>query len=116
LKYRVFFAVYSDHPDTSGDSMLHEPASSSGPDPASAYKTRLGLQMFAAYVVFYAGFVALRLLWPETMSIKIVFGLNLAIVYGFALIVLAIVQALIYNHLCTTREREMEAPGDGKEG
>jgi uncharacterized membrane protein (DUF485 family) len=87
--------------------MLHEPASRSGPDPASAYKTRLGLWMFAFYVIFYAGFVALRLVWPETMSMKVILGLNLAIVYGFALIILAIVQALIYNYLCTQREEAM---------
>lgn len=96
--------------------MLHEPASDSGPDPASAYKTRLGLQMFAVYVLIYAGFVAMRLLWPETMSIKVVFGLNLAIVYGFALIVIAMGQALIYNHLCTRREEALApAEADGKE-
>ncbi len=87
--------------------MLHEPAARSGPDPASAYKTRLGLWMFAAYVLFYAGFVGIRLAWPETMAIKIVFGLNLAIVYGFALIIIAMIQALIYNHLCTKREEDM---------
>lgn len=93
--------------------MLHEPASHSGPDPASGYKARLGLKMFAVYVLFYSGFVALRLLWPETMSIKVVLGLNLAIVYGFALIIVAIVQALIYNHLCTQRERAMAAAEAG---
>ena len=87
--------------------MLHEPASKSGPDPASAYKTRLGLWMFAAYVLVYAGFVALRLAWPETMSTKIIFGLNLAIVYGFGLIIIAMIQALVYNHLCTRREEAM---------
>ncbi len=89
--------------------MLHEPASQSGPDPASGYKARLGLKMFAVYVLFYAGFVALRLLSPETMSVKVILGLNVAIVYGFALIIFAIVQALIYNHLCTRRERAMAA-------
>jgi uncharacterized membrane protein (DUF485 family) len=94
--------------------MLHEPASQSGSDPASGYKARLGLRMFAVYVLFYGGFVALRLLWPETMSVKVVLGLNLAIVYGFALIIVAMVQALIYNHLCTRRERAMAAAETGK--
>ena len=88
--------------------MLHEPASQSGTDPASAYKTRLGLWMFAIYVLVYSGFVALRLVWPEAMSTKVIFGLNLAIVYGFALIVIAMIQALIYNHLCTRREAAMD--------
>ena len=96
--------------------MLHEPASSSGPDPASAYKTRLGLWMFAAYVIFYAGFVALRVTAPETLSIKVMFGLNLAIVYGFALIIVAIAEAVVYNHLCTQRETALaDVETDGKE-
>ncbi len=45
--------------------MLHEPASPSGKDPAAAYKSRLGVQMFAFYTVFYAGFVAINLLSPR---------------------------------------------------
>jgi len=31
--------------------------------------------------------------------------LNIAIVYGFALIVIAIIQALIYNYICSKREK-----------
>jgi uncharacterized membrane protein (DUF485 family) len=96
--------------------MLHEPASSSGPDPASAYKMRLGLRMFAAYVIFYAGFVALRVASPETLAIKVFAGLNLAIVYGFLLIIVAIGEALVYNHLCTKREAALAGvETDGEE-
>ena len=87
--------------------MLHEPASPSGSDPAAPYKSRLGVQMFAFYTVFYVGFVAINLLSPLTMATIVVAGLNLATVYGIALIVLALVQALIYNRKCRRKEKEL---------
>ena len=34
-------------------------------------------------------------------------GLNLAVVYGMGLIIFALILALIYNHLCTQKEREL---------
>ena len=95
--------------------MLHEPATPSGKDPAGPYKARLGLQMVAIYTVFYAGFVAINLLSPPTMATIVVAGLNLATVYGMGLIVLAIVQALIYNAMCGRKEQELahlEEPAD----
>ena len=86
--------------------MLHEPATPAGKDPAAPYKMRLGLKMFAAYAIFYAGFVAINLLSPLTMATIVFAGLNLATVYGFALIIVALVQALIYNALCNRKEAE----------
>lgn len=86
--------------------MLHEPATPAGKDPAAPYKMRLGLKMFAAYAIFYAGFVAINLLSPLTMATIVFAGLNLATVYGFALIIVALVQALIYNVLCNRKEAE----------
>jgi uncharacterized membrane protein (DUF485 family) len=41
------------------------------------------------------------------MALIVFGGLNLAIVYGFGLIVLAIIMGLIYNHLCTKKEDEL---------
>lgn len=86
--------------------MLHEPATPGGRDPAAPYKARLGIRMFALYTVFYAGFVAITVLSPLTMANVIVAGLNLATVYGIALIVAALVQALIYNAMCVRKETE----------
>ncbi len=87
--------------------MLHEPAADSGPDHAAAYKTRLGLYMFAFYSLVYAGFVVINVTKPVLME-KIVFaGLNLAVVYGFGLIILALVLALIYNAMCTKEENRV---------
>lgn len=99
--------------------MLHEPASPSGNDPAAAYKSRLGVQMFAFYTLFYAGFVAINLLSPEAMATIVVAGLNLATAYGMALIVLALIQALIYNRKCHRKEEALalreisNSDGDG---
>jgi uncharacterized membrane protein (DUF485 family) len=62
--------------------------------------------MFAFYALFYAGFVAINLLSPPTMATIVVAGLNLATVYGMALIFLAMIQALIYNAMCKRKEDE----------
>jgi uncharacterized membrane protein (DUF485 family) len=63
--------------------------------------------MFAVYTVFYAAFVAINLLSPPTMATIVVAGLNLATVFGIGLIVLALVQALIYNFMCQRKEHEL---------
>ncbi|PKN91381.1 MAG: hypothetical protein CVU44_19910 [Chloroflexi bacterium HGW-Chloroflexi-6] len=96
--------------------MLHEPATPAGKDPAGPYKMRLGIWMFIFYALFYAGFVAINLLSPKTMGAIIFAGLNLATVYGMALIIVALVEALIYNAMCSKKEAEMEhkAPKAGK--
>lgn len=88
--------------------MLHEPAQKDdSPDLAGGYKAKLGVQMFIVYALVYLGFVAIGLFSIETYETIIVFGLNLAVVYGFGLIVFALVLALIYNHMCATKEAEM---------
>ena len=86
--------------------MLHEPATPAGKDPAGPYKTRLGIRMFIFYSLFYAGFVAINLLSPLTMGAIVFAGLNLATVYGFALIIVALIEALIYDALCRRKEAE----------
>ena len=84
--------------------MLHEPATPSGKDPAGPYKMLLGIKMFIFYSLFYASFVAINLLSPLTMAAIVFAGLNLATVYGFALIIVALVEALIYDWLCRKKE------------
>ncbi len=88
--------------------MLHEPASSSGPDPAADYKTRLGVIMFLLYCVIYAGFVLLTVLTEgRAMQYVGLGGLNLAVLYGMGLIIFALILALIYSAMCTAKEREL---------
>ena len=96
--------------------MLHEPASApQEKDHAVAYKTRLGVQMFLIYALIYAGFVLINIIKPLLMEQRIVFGLNLAVVYGFGLIILSLVMALIYNYLCVKKEKALNGknmPGE----
>ena len=91
--------------------MLHEPAAQSGPDASAEYKMRLGVVMFFIYGAVYAAFVAINLLRPLWMEKTVLFGLNLAVVYGFGLIAFALVLALIYNALCGAHEA---GSGEGK--
>jgi len=92
--------------------MLHEPASRDlTPDHASKGKARLGIWLFAAYSLVYVGFVAINTLWPQWMKVKVLLGLNLAVVYGFGLIFLAVGMGVIYNRICTKMEDRMNGKG-----
>lgn len=84
--------------------MSHGPATDWGEDKAAGYKSRLGVYLFLIYVLVYAGFIVINVMDVTMMEKTIVAGLNLAVVYGFGLIVLALVMGLIYNHLCTKKE------------
>ena len=95
--------------------MLHEPATPAGKDPASPFKVRLGIWMFLSYALFYASFVAINLLKPETMAEVVLAGLNLATVYGFALIVVALAEALVYDWLCRRKEAHYQKLEKGQE-
>jgi uncharacterized membrane protein (DUF485 family) len=66
------------------------------------YNARLGLWLFAIYLVLYLGFVFLSAFAPSSMDQEVLAGLNLAIVYGFALIVGAFLMAMLYGVLCRT--------------
>lgn len=85
--------------------MLHEPANrDTAPDLAAGYKSKLGLILFFAYAVMYAGFVIINLTNPEMMEITVLWGINLAVIYGFGLILAALGLALAYDSLCRKRE------------
>jgi uncharacterized membrane protein (DUF485 family) len=68
--------------------------------PAAARRARLGLILFAFYLVLYGGFVLLNAFAPAWMEQTPLFGVNLAVLYGLALIVSAFVLALVYDWLC----------------
>ena len=65
-----------------------------------ARNARIGLILFAIYLVFYSGFVMLNAFSPETMRVTPIEGVNLAVLYGFALIIAAFVMAMLYGFLC----------------
>ncbi|MFA7331629.1 MAG: DUF485 domain-containing protein [Candidatus Delongbacteria bacterium] len=85
--------------------MLHKPAAPTGKDPSSAFKARLGVWMFAVYALIYVGFVAINIADPLAMEHTVFAGLNLAVVYGMGLILVALVLALVYDRVCSVRER-----------
>lgn len=91
--------------------MDHGPAAELGQDNASDIKARIGLILFVIYGLVYLGFVALNTLSPKIMSESALFGLNLAVVYGFGLIVLPIIMGLVYNAVCTRYEKRLNTRG-----
>ncbi|MEZ6060945.1 MAG: DUF485 domain-containing protein [Planctomycetaceae bacterium] len=61
---------------------------------------RTGLILFGVYLLLYGGFVLLNAFSPQTMEATPFAGINLAIWYGFGLIIAALVLALVYGFLC----------------
>ena len=86
---------------------MHGPAAKLGKDNAASKKTRLGVILFLFYTLVYGGFVLIGLVNPELMGLHVIGGQNLAIVYGFGLIVLAIIMGFIYNAVCTRMENKL---------
>lgn len=62
--------------------------------------SRYGLILFSVYLAFYAGFMLLSAFAPRKMAEQPFGGVNLAVLYGMALIVGALVLASIYMYLC----------------
>lgn len=94
--------------------MLHEPNASGEKDAAAGYKMRLGIRMFWFYALFYAGFVAINLFNPLLMEMTIFAGLNLATVYGFSLIIVALIAALVYDLACRREEARLSSGREGQ--
>jgi uncharacterized membrane protein (DUF485 family) len=94
---------------------MHGPAAKLETDHASAKKSRLGVILFIFYPLIYSGFVIIGLVDPELMGFHVLGKQNLAIVYGFGLIVLAIVMGFIYNFFCTRMENKMNKKQGGKQ-
>ena len=93
--------------------MEHGPATEWKDDKSIPYKIKLGLWMFIAYCVIYGGFIIINVVKPDLMGADIG-SLNLAIVYGISLIIIAIIMALVYNFLATRIERRFKDK-DGEE-
>lgn len=86
---------------------------SDNPSPARQYNTRLGLILFAVYLLFYLGFVLINAFAADLMETSTLAGLNLAIVYGFGLIAAAFVMAMVYGVMC--RREPAEQPPSSAE-
>lgn len=66
--------------------------------------SRIGLVLFALYLLLYGGFVLVNTFSPETMEATPWAGVNVAVLSGFGLIVAALVLALLYGMLCGPAE------------
>src|SRR6476661_8237235 len=60
------------------------------------HNARIGIFLFLIYLIIYAGFVALSAFAPAIMAKPVIGGVNLAVVYGFVLIGLALVLAISF--------------------
>lgn len=63
----------------------------------SGSNSRFGLVLFFVYLVLYGGFVLLNTFRPALMETTPLAGLNLAILYGFGLIIGALLLSLFYG-------------------
>ncbi len=65
-----------------------------------ARNARIGLILFVIYVLFYAAFVWMSAFRPAAMAEPFLGGVNLAVCYGFGLIIAAFVLAIVYMFVC----------------
>lgn len=92
------------------------PAVDDHPD-VSAANARAGLVLFFIYLAFYAGFMLLAAFAPQAMGRPVLGGVNLAITYGMALIVGALVVAALYMAACARNARLYgQAGAEGRTG
>jgi len=68
--------------------------------------SRIGLVLFFVYLALYGGFVLINTFSPETMEATPIAGINVAILYGFGLIIAAFLMALLYGALCDSDDGE----------
>lgn len=75
-------------------------AGSSGHDASAIARQqnmRLGMGLFAVYLILYCGFVFTNAFFPNSMEWRPFGGLNLALLWGFGLILAAILLAFVYG-------------------
>ena len=72
---------------------------------------RYGILLFLVYLFFYGGFIALSAFAPTIMASRPFGGVNTAILYGFGLIISALLLAFVYMFLC-----QAASPGSKPEG
>lgn len=70
------------------------------------HNATLGLRLFFLYLAVYAAYVLINAFWPKLMDETVLAGLNLAIVFGLGLILLALLLALVYAFLCRVPRSE----------
>lgn len=74
-----------------------EPEAADREATARRYNLRLGLTLFLVYLGLYSAFVLVNAFAPSWMEWRPWGGLNLALLSGFGLILIAIVMAFLYG-------------------
>lgn len=93
---------------------MHGPAQEWKKDNASSLKEILGKWLFFIYSIVYFGFILINVFSPKFMSVD-VGSLNMAIVYGFGLILFAMLLAFAFNHVSTHAEDLLNTEEEGEE-
>jgi uncharacterized membrane protein (DUF485 family) len=65
-----------------------------------SYNARMGLVLFVFYLAAYVGFVVLSAVSQDVLRQPSLGGVNVAVLYGFGLIIGAFVVSIIYMLLC----------------
>lgn len=85
---------------------MHGPTAKWEKDRSSPIKELLGKWLFIIYAILYGGFMFVNVTSPDFMGTD-VGGINVAIAFGLILIIVAMILAVAYNHICTSMERVM---------
>lgn len=93
---------------------MHGPSSEWKKDNSSSIKELLGKWLFILYAIVYAGFIVINVVSPKFMGIE-VGSLNVALVYGFLLIIFAMLLAFAYNHVSSHAEEILNKDGEVEE-
>ena len=83
---------------------MHEPSTDWKKDNSASIKELVGKWLFFLYTIFYFGFIFINVFSPNFMGIEIG-SMNMAIIFGFGLILFAMLLAFAYNHICTRAEQ-----------
>ena len=86
-------------PTSPADSAKPTPVDEDHPE-LTARHSRVALVLFFIYLAAYGGFMGLSAFAPRIMAQPALLGVNVAIMYGLALIVGAVVLALVYMVAC----------------
>ncbi len=78
--------------------------------------TRNATILFLIYLALYAGFMGLASYAPKSMGVKVLAGVNLAIIYGMGLIIIAVLLAMIYMYLCSRTMTAFKASQNASNG
>lgn len=80
----------------------HGPSASveEGSHATTSRNSRIGLVLFFLYAIVYAAFVLAAAFRPDWMKQTPLWGVNLAILSGFGLIIGAFVLSILYGWLC----------------